>query len=467
MAVLDLAQLTWEEVRDLDRAKAVAILPVGAIEAHGPHLPLATDVIIAEEMARAAAARLATHGYDAVLLPPLAYTAAEFAAGFPGTVSLRPGTVTALLLDLARSLTRHGLHVLAVANARLDPAHVAALEAAVAQNQRENGTQIVFPDVTKRPWALRLTEEFRSGACHAGRYESSIVLAARPELVRDAIRGRCPPTPARSARQSAPARRASRKRAGPGRTLGRPPTPGPTRACARSRSSERSSQRRCARSFPGDAVRTGGRSDGWGPGDRDGGRASAGRGRRGRHRGSAHQERDRGVRDGAARRRTPGLGRAGRRDGPGHRGSPRARSRDAARACGHPRKQRRGRSLGTTRQAHARGLEPGADGERHRHVSVHAGLPPRDARAALGPGGEHRLGGGAPRRKVHRCLQRREARGRRLHALAGGGGRWKRCDGERGVPRVRRHGYDPGVGGAHRDQDGDVAAGRPARGPRG
>src|SRR5438128_5580624 len=68
MAVLDLAQLTWEEVRDLDRAKAVAILPVGAVEAHGPHLPLATDVIIAETMARAAAARLATHGYDAVLL---------------------------------------------------------------------------------------------------------------------------------------------------------------------------------------------------------------------------------------------------------------------------------------------------------------------------------------------------------------------------------------------------------------
>src|SRR5439155_1014340 len=239
MAVLDLAQLTWEEVRDLDRAKAVAILPVGAVEAHGPHLPLATDVIIAETMARAAAARLATHGYDAVLLPPLAYTAAEFAAGFPGTVSLRPGTVTALLLDLARSLTRHGLHVLAVANAHLDPAHVAALEAAVAQNQRENGTRIVFPDVTKRPWALRLTEEFRSGACHAGRV--------------------------------------------------------------------------------------------------------------GRRRGGPHPDRDRGVRDGAARRRTPGLGRAGRRDGPGHRVSPRARSRDAARACGHPREQRRGRSLGTTR----------------------------------------------------------------------------------------------------------------------
>src|SRR5207247_9165151 len=108
MAVLDLAQLTWEEVRDLDRAKAVAILPVGAIEAHGPHLPLATDVIIAETMARAAAARLATHGYDAVLLPPLTYTAAEFAAGFPGTVSVLPGSVPALLRPPRRPRPRPG-----------------------------------------------------------------------------------------------------------------------------------------------------------------------------------------------------------------------------------------------------------------------------------------------------------------------------------------------------------------------
>ncbi len=195
MAVLDFARLTWEEVRDLDRTKAVAILPVGAVEAHGPHLPLATDVIIAETMARAAGARLAARGYDALLLPPLAYTAADFAAGFPGTVSLRPDTVTAVLVDLARSLGRHGLRVLGVANAHLDPGHVAALEAAVAQQRSETAARIVFPDVTRKPWAPRLTEEFRSGACHAGRYESSIVMAACPELVRESIRRSLPANP--------------------------------------------------------------------------------------------------------------------------------------------------------------------------------------------------------------------------------------------------------------------------------
>src|SRR5207247_1701543 len=231
--------------------------------------------------------------------------------------------------DLARSLTRHGLHVLAVANAHLDPAHVAALEAAVAQNQRENGARIVFPDVTKRPWALRLTEEFRSGACHAGRYESSIVLAVRPELVREAIRRALPSNP---------------------RSLSAAIRSGQT-------SFEEAGGPRAYFGSPADA------------------------------------EADEGVRT----------------------------------------------------------------------IEILGAI----LAEALGAGGEHRGGGGAARRQVHRRLQRREARGHRLHALGGGGGRWERCDGERRVPWVRRHGHDPGVGGPHRDEDRDVAAGRPARGARG
>jgi creatinine amidohydrolase len=55
---------------------------------------------------------------------------------------------------------------------------------------------LIFPDITKKPWATRLTDEFRSGACHAGRYETSIVLAERPDLVREQIRSGLPPNPA-------------------------------------------------------------------------------------------------------------------------------------------------------------------------------------------------------------------------------------------------------------------------------
>ena len=96
-----LAAMTWEEARDAAGPGSVAILPVGAVEAHGPHLPLETDVIIAQAMARSGAARLAARGPRAVVLPPLTYTAAAFAQGFAGTISLRPETVTATVLDIA------------------------------------------------------------------------------------------------------------------------------------------------------------------------------------------------------------------------------------------------------------------------------------------------------------------------------------------------------------------------------
>ncbi len=191
-----LAAMTWEEARDAAGPSSVAILPVGAIEAHGPHLPLETDVIIAQAMARSGAALLATRGSRVVVLPPLTYTAAGFAQGFAGTLSLRPETVTATVLDIAGSLARHGFGVLAIANAHLDPGHLASLEAAVNLIRRDLGLAVAFPNLAAKPWALRLGDEFRSGACHAGQFESSIVLAERPEQVRKAAMAALPPNPA-------------------------------------------------------------------------------------------------------------------------------------------------------------------------------------------------------------------------------------------------------------------------------
>jgi creatinine amidohydrolase len=193
--MLELAEMTWKEVAGLDPARTVALLPVGAIEAHGPHLPLATDGLIAEAMVAAAARRLAGQGLVPLLLPTLPYTAAPFAAAFPGTLSLRPETVTAVVADLARALAGAGLRYLALANAHLDPTHLGSLHAG-AEAARAAGLAVAFPDLTRKPWALRLTPEFRSGACHAGRFEGSIVLAVRPDLVREPLRRSLPPNPA-------------------------------------------------------------------------------------------------------------------------------------------------------------------------------------------------------------------------------------------------------------------------------
>lgn len=194
MPVHELAQLTWEEARGLDRGGTLVVLPVGAIEAHGPHLPLDTDVVIAMAMARAGAHRLAAR-HEVLILPALAYTAAGFAAAFHGTVSISGSTVTAVIVDVARSLTRQGFQLLAIANAHLDPEHLTSLADAVRLGRAAGLLPIVFPDLTHRPWGSRLGDEFKSGACHAGRFESSIVLSEQPRSVRDAIRKPLTPNP--------------------------------------------------------------------------------------------------------------------------------------------------------------------------------------------------------------------------------------------------------------------------------
>src|SRR5262249_55260995 len=162
---------TWNEARAaLDRG-AVAILPVGSTEAHGPHLPLATDVIISEEMSRRAAAKLAAQGIEALVLPAIAYSVTDFSADFSGTVSVRKETATALLCDICTSLYRQGARLVVIANSHLEPEHIASIHEAIALVQAETGRVVAFPDKRKRRWAMTLTEEFRRGDCHAGAYE--------------------------------------------------------------------------------------------------------------------------------------------------------------------------------------------------------------------------------------------------------------------------------------------------------
>jgi creatinine amidohydrolase len=193
MPIHRLADMTWEEVHALDRSRAVAVLPVGAMEAHGPHLPLATDGIIAGAMARACAEEMQADARDVVLLPVLWTTHAGFAAAFPGTLSVGPETVTRLVREVAASLAAHGFAAMGVANAHLDPDHLASLRTACAEPV--DGMPLAFVDLTRRAVAERLTEEFRTGACHAGRFEGSVVLAEAGGSVRQEVAEALPPNP--------------------------------------------------------------------------------------------------------------------------------------------------------------------------------------------------------------------------------------------------------------------------------
>src|SRR5690242_9759820 len=125
--------LTWKEANAAIKQGAVMLLPVGSTEAHGPHLPLATDVIISEEMSRRAADQLREQGITAFVLPAVAYSVTDFSNDFAGTVSIRKATATALIRDICVSLYQQGARLVVISNSHLEPEHVASINDAIEQ----------------------------------------------------------------------------------------------------------------------------------------------------------------------------------------------------------------------------------------------------------------------------------------------------------------------------------------------
>ena len=190
----ELARLTWPQARERFGPGLVALLPIGATEPHGPHLPLDVDVTISAAQARLAARRLVELGVDSLVLPPLAYGVTFFTDGFEGRVSLRPGTLWAMLEDICDSLGEQGVRRLVFCNSHFEPAQIKVLRGVALERSEPaaDGVQVVYPDPTRRRNAERLGDEFKSGECHAGRYETSIVMAFDPGGVREAERRALP-----------------------------------------------------------------------------------------------------------------------------------------------------------------------------------------------------------------------------------------------------------------------------------
>ena len=184
--MLEVAKSTWIEVRDYLTEKTVVILPLGSTEPHGPHLPLDTDVTIAEAQARRGAELLEERGYQTMLLPAMSYGVTQWTDGFAGTVSLQPGTLWAILDDVINSLAEQGVRQVVFSNGHLEPDHIGVLRGVILDHTERghDKAHAIFPDNTRRRWAGTLGDEFASGDCHAGRYETSIVLNADPDNVR-------------------------------------------------------------------------------------------------------------------------------------------------------------------------------------------------------------------------------------------------------------------------------------------
>jgi creatinine amidohydrolase len=190
-----LAELTWTQA-EAERARdPIVLLPVGSTEAHGPHLPLGTDAILSEELARRAGAALEAGSTPVLLAPTISYALTDYAAAFTGTISVAAETATSLVADVCVALHGHGFGRVCLVNNHLEPAHVACLREAGRRAEARTGRRVAFPDQTERRWARTLSDEYKRGACHAGSYETSLVLAARPDLVHERVRAGLPPVP--------------------------------------------------------------------------------------------------------------------------------------------------------------------------------------------------------------------------------------------------------------------------------
>src|SRR5689334_7722699 len=166
-----------------DKRPVVALVPVGSTEPHGPHLGLGTDVVISAAACVRATEMFARKGpLTAVIAPAVSYGVTECAQGFAGAVSVPAAVLTAYIAAICDGLLAQGIRHVCLVNNHLEPAHDAAVRAVLPG--RGNTVSVACP-LTKK-WARTLDAEFKSGACHAGLYETSIMLAAAPEMVDEA-----------------------------------------------------------------------------------------------------------------------------------------------------------------------------------------------------------------------------------------------------------------------------------------
>ncbi|MGE0519858.1 MAG: creatininase family protein [Candidatus Binatia bacterium] len=186
-----LADLTWPELdAALAAGRDTAVLPLGATEQHGPHLPFATDTWIADALAERFCARVP----EAVRLPALPFGCSAEHGGFPGTLTLRWQSLRAVLTDLVASLARHGFRRVVIFSAHggndaVLRESVPALSAAACPAELLAFSGI---DALALRW-LRASAAHGVPAAaaghHAGEFETSIVLGLRPAAVRiDALR---------------------------------------------------------------------------------------------------------------------------------------------------------------------------------------------------------------------------------------------------------------------------------------
>lgn len=171
--------LKWSDIQRYLETDDRVLLPIGAVEQHGPHLALGTDTLTA-----AAVARDAGETARVLVYPPIWYGWSDGHLAFPGTVSLRPETLTAIVEDFVESLSLHGFRRFVLVNghrrSNLPPLQIAASRLMLPGGRIVAVTDVGYLALEK---SLQLRESSLGGLGHADELETSHMLHLHPEWV--------------------------------------------------------------------------------------------------------------------------------------------------------------------------------------------------------------------------------------------------------------------------------------------
>jgi creatinine amidohydrolase len=174
--------LTTAELARLPRGRAVAVLPVGAIEQHGPHLPLSVDADIASAVVERALLKLAP-SVPALVLPVLPIGVSPDHADFPGTLTLKPDTFIRMVVEIGESLAAAGIERLVIVNGH--GGQPGAIDLAAQELRRHRGMLVVpVNSFDLYDAAARFPATEVKLGIHGGAVETSIMLHLKPASVR-------------------------------------------------------------------------------------------------------------------------------------------------------------------------------------------------------------------------------------------------------------------------------------------
>jgi creatinine amidohydrolase len=186
MSLHQYGTMTWPEVEEVDRSRAVVLLPMGSVEQHGHHGPLTTDTIVSLRLCKPLADAVPELTW--LELPPLIYGYAKHSAIFPGTISIEATTLSLLVRDVLRGVLSQGFRNVVMLNSHYENAEFAIDGAAQALDGVSGAKALmmmwwefipdpVIAEVFGADWRGWLYE-------HAGLTETSLMLRCAPEVVR-------------------------------------------------------------------------------------------------------------------------------------------------------------------------------------------------------------------------------------------------------------------------------------------